>query len=65
MEAIRSREWGLLLLDEVHVVPAAMFRKVGPWCLQPAACEPNPAACCPLHQAAPGCWRHPYMPSKG
>jgi len=28
MEAIRSREWGLLLLDEVHVVPAAMFRKV-------------------------------------
>jgi DNA excision repair protein ERCC-3 len=28
MEAIRSREWGLLLLDEVHVVPAQMFRKV-------------------------------------
>ena len=23
-----SREWGLLLLDEVHVVPAQMFRKV-------------------------------------
>eukprot|EP00798_Chlamydomonas_sp_ICE-L_P006586 gene6586-3238_t len=26
--AIREREWGLLLLDEVHVVPAQMFRKV-------------------------------------
>jgi hypothetical protein len=29
MRALREREWGLLLLDEVHVVPAAMFRKVG------------------------------------
>ncbi|RZC85705.1 hypothetical protein C5167_026376 [Papaver somniferum] len=28
MEQIRSREWGLLLMDEVHVVPADMFRKV-------------------------------------
>lgn len=28
METIRSREWGLLLMDEVHVVPAQMFRKV-------------------------------------
>ncbi|KAL9179190.1 hypothetical protein ACHAXT_008480 [Thalassiosira profunda] len=28
MEAIRGREWGLLLMDEVHVVPAKMFRKV-------------------------------------
>ena len=28
MEAIAGREWGLLLLDEVHVVPAQMFRKV-------------------------------------
>ncbi len=28
MAAIRSREWGLLLMDEVHVVPAQMFRKV-------------------------------------
>lgn len=28
LEAIRSREWGCMLLDEVHVVPAAMFRKV-------------------------------------
>jgi len=28
MEQIQSREWGLLLLDEVHVVPAAMFRRV-------------------------------------
>ncbi|GAQ80913.1 putative Xeroderma pigmentosum group B protein [Klebsormidium nitens] len=25
---IKSREWGLLLMDEVHVVPAQMFRKV-------------------------------------
>lgn len=29
MNIIRSREWGLLLMDEVHVVPAAMFRTVG------------------------------------
>ncbi|TPX68725.1 hypothetical protein SpCBS45565_g02880 [Spizellomyces sp. 'palustris'] len=28
MDFIRSREWGFLLLDEVHVVPADMFRKV-------------------------------------
>jgi DNA excision repair protein ERCC-3 len=28
MQEISSREWGLLLLDEVHVVPAAMFRRV-------------------------------------
>ncbi|KAJ3292341.1 hypothetical protein HK104_005364 [Borealophlyctis nickersoniae] len=28
MNYIRSREWGFLLLDEVHVVPADMFRKV-------------------------------------
>lgn len=28
MDMISSREWGLLLLDEVHVVPAQMFRKV-------------------------------------
>lgn len=28
MATIRSREWGLLLMDEVHVVPAQMFRKV-------------------------------------
>ena len=28
MDAITSREWGLLLMDEVHVVPAKMFRKV-------------------------------------
>ena len=27
MDFISSREWGLLLLDEVHVVPAQMFRK--------------------------------------
>jgi DNA excision repair protein ERCC-3 len=28
MDIICSREWGLLLLDEVHVVPAKMFRRV-------------------------------------
>jgi DNA excision repair protein ERCC-3 len=25
-DAITGREWGLILLDEVHVVPAEMFR---------------------------------------
>lgn len=30
MDMIAGREWGLLLLDEVHVVPANMFRKVRP-----------------------------------
>lgn len=28
MKFLQSREWGLMLLDEVHVVPANMFRKV-------------------------------------
>jgi len=28
MELIQSREWGLLILDEVHVVPANVFRRV-------------------------------------
>ncbi|KAI8903097.1 P-loop containing nucleoside triphosphate hydrolase protein [Gorgonomyces haynaldii] len=28
MEFLQSREWGFLLLDEVHVVPADMFQKV-------------------------------------
>ncbi|KAF9908099.1 DNA repair helicase RAD25 [Linnemannia zychae] len=28
MKFLRSQEWGFLLLDEVHVVPANMFRKV-------------------------------------
>jgi DNA excision repair protein ERCC-3 len=28
MQIIQSREWGCILLDEVHVVPAKMFRKV-------------------------------------
>lgn len=28
MDQIRSREWGMILLDEVHVVPAQMFRTV-------------------------------------
>ncbi|KAF9356253.1 DNA repair helicase RAD25 [Mortierella sp. AD094] len=28
MNFLKSQEWGILLLDEVHVVPADMFRKV-------------------------------------
>ncbi|KAH9464552.1 hypothetical protein MJO28_001751 [Puccinia striiformis f. sp. tritici] len=28
MDFLTSREWGLIILDEVHVVPAAMFRRV-------------------------------------
>ncbi|KAI9205000.1 P-loop containing nucleoside triphosphate hydrolase protein [Polychytrium aggregatum] len=28
LEFINSREWGLLILDEVHVVPANVFRRV-------------------------------------
>jgi DNA excision repair protein ERCC-3 len=28
MEWIHGKEWGLISLDEVHVVPAKMFRKV-------------------------------------
>ena len=28
MEFLNNREWGLMILDEVHVVPAAIFRKV-------------------------------------
>ena len=28
MKFIQDREWGLMILDEVHVVPASMFRKV-------------------------------------
>ncbi|KAF2113854.1 P-loop containing nucleoside triphosphate hydrolase protein [Lophiotrema nucula] len=28
MEFIRSREWGLMIADEVHVVPADIFKKV-------------------------------------
>ena len=28
MEFLSSREWGLMLLDEVHIVPAQMFRNV-------------------------------------
>ncbi|XP_050377429.1 general transcription and DNA repair factor IIH helicase subunit XPB1-like [Argentina anserina] len=31
IEEIRNREWGLLLMDEVHVVPAEMFRNVIKW----------------------------------
>ena len=28
MEFLKGREWGLMILDEVHVVPASIFRKV-------------------------------------
>ena len=28
MDFLRGREWGLMLLDEVHVVPAQIFRRV-------------------------------------
>ncbi len=28
MDFLTGREWGFVLLDEVHVVPAAMFRRV-------------------------------------
>ena len=28
MDFLTSREWGLMILDEVHVVPAGVFRKV-------------------------------------
>jgi len=28
MAQLQSREWGLIILDEVHVVPADIFRKV-------------------------------------
>ncbi|KAK3171450.1 transcription factor TFIIH complex ERCC-3 subunit [Lepraria neglecta] len=28
MDFMQSREWGLMVLDEVHVVPASIFRKV-------------------------------------
>ena len=29
MDFLQAREWGLMILDEVHVVPASIFRKVG------------------------------------
>lgn len=28
IEFVNQTEWGLLILDEVHVVPANVFRKV-------------------------------------
>jgi DNA excision repair protein ERCC-3 len=28
MQAVSGREWGLMVLDEVHVAPAEMFQKV-------------------------------------
>ena len=29
MDFLTAREWGLMILDEVHVVPASIFRRVG------------------------------------
>lgn len=49
MDQIRSREWGLLLMDEVHVVPAQMFRKV---CLR----------CCTVAPASALSWRGCVLP---
>ena len=48
-DAIVGREWGLILLDEVHVVPAEMFRYAASqcccWChipvLAPSPCAAN------------------------
>ncbi|KAJ3041370.1 hypothetical protein HDV00_009511 [Rhizophlyctis rosea] len=37
MDFIRDQEWGFVLLDEVHVVPAEMFRKV--LTIVPAHCK--------------------------
>lgn len=51
MDQIRSREWGLLLMDEVHVVPAQMFRKV---CLR---------CCTALHSASVLWWRDVSFPT--
>lgn len=28
MEWLKSQEWGLMVLDEVHTIPAKMFRRV-------------------------------------
>ena len=47
MNEIKKREWGLLLMDEVHVVPAQMFRKVSAragW--QWHQVSPRPWRCC-------------------
>ncbi|KAJ3386873.1 hypothetical protein HDU92_002221, partial [Lobulomyces angularis] len=37
LDFIKSKEWGFLLLDEVHVVPADMFKKV--LTIAPAHCK--------------------------
>ena len=50
MEEIASREWGLLLLDEVHVVPAQMFRKVG-------KSDPTPSQACCCWTRCTSSWR--------
>jgi DNA excision repair protein ERCC-3 len=28
LEWLKDQEWGLMLLDEVHTIPAKMFRRV-------------------------------------
>lgn len=48
MEAIAGREWGMLLLDEVHVVPAQMFRKVSPFPLCCLALSSQLQICLPF-----------------
>lgn len=37
MDFIKSKQWGFMLLDEVHVVPAEMFSKV--LTIVPARCK--------------------------
>ena len=48
MNEIKKREWGLLLMDEVHVVPAQMFRKVSAHAEWVVACRCSPKLdfCC-------------------
>lgn len=43
MRLLSSREWGLLVLDEVHVVPARMFRQVS---VGVVGCAGPPAVFC-------------------
>ena len=64
MDFLTSREWGFILLDEVHVVPAAMFRRVvttikahsklgltGEWRDRPRG--PRSCPSCPLARSPP------------
>lgn len=72
MDQIRSREWGLLLMDEVHVVPAQMFRKV---CMQVfwlighlvavaviATCDVQEGHACTPHTSPWSCMHPTYVP---